>query len=229
MFEAPGFFRQSPLSGGALTPRAADGVLEGLFVYVLLRLHHSGFYESCFGGRQTFPPLLHYSINLNKHLELPKSIHTRFFLYISFFPPPFFLLMTASCAWDVSNGLSVAPMLSRILEWLEPGPITFRHGRHCVLWCSGGMNCDTHPVIPQIGSHVSQVYFEECGWVGSTSSWAVAFASRTAYSCCAGLKLSRIHVCNGEMFSESHSLLPSLRRVSSCPGAWRWVWRDHSP
>lgn len=116
VFEAPGFFRQSPLSGVTLTPRAADGVLEGLFVYVLLRLHHSGFYESCFGGRQIFPPLLHYSRNLNKHMELPKSIHTRFFLYISFFYPPFFLLMTASCAWDVSNGLSVAPMLSRILE-----------------------------------------------------------------------------------------------------------------
>lgn len=70
------FFTQPLLSVGALAAYAggkhavrADGGLEGLFVYVGLTLHHNGFFESCFCGRQAFPCRIHSSRNHNEHPE----------------------------------------------------------------------------------------------------------------------------------------------------------------
>lgn len=68
------FFTQPPLSEGALPACAggkhavrADGSLEGLFVCVGLALHPSGFFESCFCGRQAFPHRIHSSGSHNEH------------------------------------------------------------------------------------------------------------------------------------------------------------------
>lgn len=48
-------------------------------------IHHSGFYGSCFCGRQTVASLIPCSRNHNKHPENLESIHTRFFLPILLF------------------------------------------------------------------------------------------------------------------------------------------------
>lgn len=177
----------------------ADGVLEGLFLYVVLRLHQSGFYESCFCGKQTFPLPIHYSRNHNKH---PEWVHPhKVFLISLLFFFSFFLLKTASYAWGVSNGLSVALMLSSIWNNWHLDQLPFDMGG-TTSWGAGGMiNCDKRPAIPQ----TRFTRFPGPFW-GMWFSWLYillngqVFAACTAYSCCAGLILRRIQVRNGEMF-----------------------------